>query len=75
MTKPRRYEDRRGLGRGRALLEIGSEVGGGGFGAQVGEVLAVAGAADVEADGGHGEAIEDGGGDGGVAEILAPGAR
>jgi hypothetical protein len=34
-------------------------------------VLAVARAVDVEADGGHGEAIEDGGGDGGVAEVLA----
>lgn len=53
----------------------GFEVGGldGGLtGAEAGEVLAVAGAVDVEADGGHGEAIEDGGGDGGVAEVLAP---
>lgn len=38
----------------------------------VGEVLAVARAVDVEADGGHGEPVEDGGGDGGVAEVLAP---
>ena len=29
------------------------------------------GAVDVEVDGGHGEAIEDGGGDGGVAEYLS----
>jgi len=39
---------------------------GGRGGAEAGEVLAVAGAVDVEADGGHGEAIEDGGGDGAV---------
>lgn len=44
-------------------------------GAESGEVLAVAGAVDVEADGGHGEAIEDRGGDGGVAEVLAPRAQ
>ena len=36
----------------------------------VGEVLAVAGAVDVEADGVHGEPVEDGHGDGGVAEAA-----
>lgn len=40
-------------------------------GADAGEVLAIAGAVDVEADGGHGEVVEDGGGDGGVTEVLA----
>jgi len=56
-----------GLGVGR--------VGGRLAGAQAGKVLAVAGAVDVEADGGHGEAVEDGGGDGGVTEVLSPGAE
>ena len=35
-------------------------------------MLAVARAIDVDADGVHGEAVEDGGGDDGVAEIAAP---
>ena len=38
-------------------------------GAQAGEVLAVAGPVDIEADDGHGEAIEDGG----VTEVLPSG--
>jgi len=36
-------------------------------------VLAVAGAVDVETDGIHGGAVEDGRGQGGIAEVAAPG--
>lgn len=36
-------------------------------------MLAVAWAVDVDADGVGGEAVEDGGGERGVAEVLAPG--
>ena len=38
-------------------------------------MLAVAGAVDVDADGVHGETVEDGGGDGGVAEVASPFAK
>jgi len=62
------------LVRGLRCLGVG-RLRGGLAGAQAGEVLTVAGAVDVEADGGHGEAVEDGGGDGGVTEVLAPGAE
>lgn len=39
------------------------------------EVLAIAGAVDVEADGTHGEAIQDGDGQGGIAQVAPPGAQ
>lgn len=45
------------------------------LGAVPGDLLAIAGAVDVDADGSHGEAVEDGGGDGSVAEVAAPGAQ
>lgn len=43
-----------------------------GLGALLGDVLSVARSGDVDADGVHDDAIEDGGGDDGVAEVLAP---
>src|SRR3990172_8781115 len=43
------------------------------LGALLGDVLAVAGAVDVEADGVHGGAVEDGDGERGIAEVAAPG--
>ena len=58
--------------RGFEVGRLGGGIVGGLAGAEAGEVLAIAGAVDVEADGGHGEAIEDRGGDGGVTEVLAP---
>jgi hypothetical protein len=54
----RRWE---GSGRGLAL---GS--------ASLGDVLAPARSGDVDADGVHGEAVEDRGGQAGVAEVAAP---
>ena len=48
-------------------------LGGGALGgARVGDVLAVAGAVDVDADGVHRESVEDGHRDGGVAEVAPP---
>src|ERR1700759_5780544 len=45
-------------------------------GALVGDMLAIARAIDVDPERMHGESVEDGGGEGGVAEVLAPvGAR
>jgi len=49
--------------------------GGGGLGSLLGDVLAVAGSVDVNAQGVPGEAVEDGHGDGGVAEVTAPDAE
>ena len=57
------------------LQGVGGGGGIGGLGAFLGEVLAVAGAVDVDSAGVHGEAVEDGGGDGGIAKVLAPGAQ
>lgn len=37
-----------------------------------GDVLPVAGPVDVDADGVHGEAVEYGGGEGGVTEVTSP---
>ena len=64
---------RRGSVTGRGSLVGRLGLGGGVLvGAQVGDVLAVAGAVDVDADGVHGEPVEDGDGDGGVAEVAPP---
>src|SRR5205814_1246701 len=41
-------------------------------GARLGDVLPVAGPVDVDANGVHGDAVEDGGGERGVAEVAAP---
>ncbi len=41
-------------------------------GAHGSDVLAIAGPVDVDEDGVHGEPVEDGGGDGIVAEVAAP---
>ncbi len=79
----RRYEGRGaapsaqgGLLRQRLDGGVRAPVRGAGLGSSAGtlggDVLSVAGAVDVDADGMHGEAVEDGSGDGGVAEVAAP---
>src|SRR5271170_1373568 len=56
----------------RAVSRRGSAVGRLSARALRRDVLAVAGAVDVDADGMHGEAVEDAGGDGGVTEVAPP---
>ncbi len=57
------------VGVGTVVGELGTPL----LGALLGDVLAVAGAGDVEADGVHRGAVEDGGGEGGITEVAPPG--
>jgi len=54
---------------GGVVRDLGAPAGG----AVTCDFLAIAGAVDVDADGVHGDAVEDGDGEGGIAEIAAPG--
>src|SRR3954471_195180 len=62
-------------GRGELRLVVLGELAAAFLGAVAGDLLAVAGSVDVDADGVHGEAVEDSGGQGGVAEVAAPAAE
>lgn len=57
------------LQRPRSVFRVLSGLG---LGALLGNVLAIAGSVDVDADGEHRETVEDGHRDGGVAEVPTP---
>ena len=60
-----------GFGVGIVIGELGAAL----FGAVACDLLAVARAVDIETDGVHVDTVEDGDGEGGIAEVLAPGAE